>query len=322
MKIALVGPGIMEIPPKGWGAVESLIWDYATELGELGHEGTIINTPDKAQIIRDLTKEKYDFIHVHYDVFYDIMDYIHKACPDAKLAISSHYPYIDQPDRHPYDGYDKIYKWLIENDKYYNFCISYKDYETYKRDGANVDKLLVCPNGAQHRDYHFTEKPLKPSWTLYLGRIEPRKRQYLYQDIYGVEFVGKYTDTTSFDRNRDCYLGQWEHEYKLQHVTDYGNMMLLSDGENGTPLVIKEALVAGLGVVVSKYAAHDLDTSLPFVTVIPDDKWEDIEYVQMKLIENRKISVTMRKEIRQYGVDNFSWQKLVKTYVENIEGME
>ena len=33
------------------GAVESLIWDYATELGELGHEGTIINTPDRTQII-------------------------------------------------------------------------------------------------------------------------------------------------------------------------------------------------------------------------------------------------------------------------------
>ena len=79
MKIALVGPGIMEIPPKGWGAVESLIWDYATELGELGHEGTIINTPDRTQIIRELSEEKYDFIHVHYDVFYDIMDYIHKV---------------------------------------------------------------------------------------------------------------------------------------------------------------------------------------------------------------------------------------------------
>ena len=45
----------------------------------MGHEGTIINTPDRTQIIRDLTKEKYDFIHVHYDVFYDIMDYIHTA---------------------------------------------------------------------------------------------------------------------------------------------------------------------------------------------------------------------------------------------------
>ena len=75
-------------------------------------------------------------------------------------------------------------------------------------------------------------------------------------------------------------------------------------------------------MVVSKYAAHDLDKSLPFVTVIPDDKWNDIEYVEQELKKNRDISVTMRKEIRQYGVDNFSWQKLVKTYVENIEGME
>ena len=73
---------------------------------------------------------------------------------------------------------------------------------------------------------------------------------------------------------------------------------------------------------MSKYAAHDLDKSLPFVTVIPDDKWNDIEYVEQELKKNRDISVTMRKEIRQYGVDNFSWQKLVKTYVENIEGME
>ena len=99
-------------------------------------------------------------------------------------------------------------------------------------------------------------------------------------------------------------------------------MLLLSDGENGTPLVIKEALIAGLGVVVSKYAAHDLDKSLPFVTVIPDDKWNDIEYVAEELKRNRELSVTMRKDIRQYGVDNFSWQKLVKTYGENIEGME
>ena len=288
MKIALVGPGIIEIPPKGGGAVESLIWDYATELGELGHEGSIINTPDRDQIIRELTAEPFDYIHVHYDVFYDMMDLIHEKCPNAKLAISSHYPYIDQPDRHPHDGYYRIYKWLIQNDKYYN----------------------------------FEENPGKPDWTLYLGKIEPRKRQHVYQCIYGIEFVGHYTNTTSFNPNLKDYLGEWSHQHKLQHVTDYGNMLLLSDGENGTPLVIKEALIAGLGVVVSKYAAHDLDKSLPFVTVIPDDKWNDIEYVSEELKRNREISVTMRKDIRQYGGDNFSWQVLVKKYVENIEGMQ
>lgn len=321
MKIALVGPGIIPIPPKGWGAVESLIWDYATELGELGHEGSIINTPDPNQIIRELQSDDYDFIHVHYDVFYPLMDYIHSACPKAKLAISSHYPYIDQPEKHKYDGYDRIYEWLIHNDKYYNFCISRKDYETYKADGAPLDKLLVCENGASHRSYVFHEKAVKPDKTLYLGKIEPRKRQYVYQSIDSIEFVGHYTNTTSFDPNKN-YLGEWEHEHKLQHVTDYGNMLLLSDGENGTPLVIKEALISGLGVVISQYAAHDLDKSLPFVTVIPDDKWNDVEYVEKELIKNREISITMRSEIRSYGVNNFSWEHLVKLYVKNIEEMK
>jgi glycosyltransferase involved in cell wall biosynthesis len=321
MKIALIGPGIIEIPPKGWGAVESLIWDYATELGELGHEGVIINTPDPNEIIRELKKDDYDFIHVHYDVFYPLMDYIHSTCPQAKLAISSHYPYIDQSEKHKYDGYDRVYEWLISNNKYYNFCISKKDYETFKRDGAPVDKLLVCENGASHRSYVFNENATKPNHTLYLGKIEPRKRQYLYQSIDSVEFVGHYTNTTSFDPGKN-YLGEWEHEHKLQHVTDYGNMLLLSDGENGTPLVIKEALICGLGVVVSQYAAHDLDQSLPFVTVIPDDKWNDVEYVEEKLIENRKISVSMRSQIRDYGVHNFSWEHLVKLYVKNIEEMK
>ena len=90
MNIALVGPGIIEIPPKGWGAVESLIWDYATELDELGHEGVIINTPDRSQIIRELSEEQYDFIHVHYDVFYDIMDYIRLTRPAAKPVSYTH----------------------------------------------------------------------------------------------------------------------------------------------------------------------------------------------------------------------------------------
>ena len=44
MKIAIVGPGIMPIPPTGWGAVEILIWDQKLALEELGHEVRIVNT--------------------------------------------------------------------------------------------------------------------------------------------------------------------------------------------------------------------------------------------------------------------------------------
>ena len=67
MKIAFIGPGILPIPPNGWGAVELLVWEYAKELGELGHSGTIINTPDHDQIIRELTEDgiEYDYDSCH-----------------------------------------------------------------------------------------------------------------------------------------------------------------------------------------------------------------------------------------------------------------
>ena len=32
MKIVLIGPGIMPIPPTGWGAVEILVWDTKLSL--------------------------------------------------------------------------------------------------------------------------------------------------------------------------------------------------------------------------------------------------------------------------------------------------
>ena len=95
----------------------------------------------------------------------------------------------------------------------------------------------------------------------------------------------------------------------------------MSDGENGTPLVVKEALVNGLGVVISKYAAHDLP-ELPFVTVIPDDKLEDIPYVEEKIKENREVAIGMRDDIREYAIENFSWEGLVKLYADNIEKLE
>ena len=88
MKLALVGPGIMPIPPDGWGAVESLIWDYSVELRELGHDGVIINTPNWNDIIQYLNEDQYDFVHVHYDVFFPLLDMISEETKVRKFEIS------------------------------------------------------------------------------------------------------------------------------------------------------------------------------------------------------------------------------------------
>ena len=41
MNIALIGPGIMPIPPKGWGGVEHLIWNFSQQLKKVGDEVTV-----------------------------------------------------------------------------------------------------------------------------------------------------------------------------------------------------------------------------------------------------------------------------------------
>lgn len=321
MNIALIGPGILPIPPDGWGAVESLIWDYSLELDELGHEGIITNTQDWDEIISELNSDTFDFVHLHYDVFYPLLDRIQEETKIKKLGMSSHYPYIDQQHMHQKDGYDKIFDFVIKNNKYYIFCISKKDYNTFKDNGANEDFLILSENGANHKRFEYSNNPIKSNKSLYLGQIYHRKKQWLYQDIDCIDFVGKIMGQTPFDPTKN-YLGEWSDEYKRQNFTHYGNLVLLSDGENGTPLVVKEAMINGLGVVISKYAAHDLTDDLPYVTVIPDDKLENIDYVREKIEENREISLSMRNEIRQYAIDNFSWESLVKLYAKNIEKCE
>ena len=51
------------------------------------------------------------------------------------------------------------------------------------------------------------------------------------------------------------WLQEWSKDKLYNELTDYGNLVLLSDGE-AHPLVCLEAFAAGLGVVVSEWAAQ------------------------------------------------------------------
>ena len=65
----------------------------------------------------------------------------------------------------------------------------------------------------------------------------------------------------------------------------------------------------------------NLDLSKPFITVIPDNKLEDTEYLKEKIEENRKVSLGMRKEIREYCFTNFDWSSIIKQYKEIINSI-
>jgi glycosyltransferase involved in cell wall biosynthesis len=309
MKISIIGPGIMPIPPHGWGAVESLIWDYKIELERLGHNVQIVNTPNKQEILNQVNNFNPDFVHLQYDDFFDIMPDI--TCKNK--AATTHYGYLEQPNR--YGGYGKVIMGFIEG-SFNVICLSDGIKKIYEQFGANTNRLYVVGNGARKDMFRFTDSPTKPDKSIYLAKITDRKRQWMYQSIESIDFAGN-KDDHRFNYNKPNYLGEWSKETLYNSLTNYSNLVLLSDGE-ADPLVTKEALIAGLGVVISQYSTANLDTSLPFISVIPENKIGDLYYVRSVIESNRNTSNEMRNQIREYGIANFAWKNVVKKYMEVV----
>jgi hypothetical protein len=318
MNIAFIGPGIMPIPPTGWGAVEMLIWDYAKVLGELGHTGVIINTPDRDQILEELKQEEFDIVHLHYDVFHDIIPEILNSI-SGKLIVSSHYPYINCPDMWKMDNYSPIVKSYVNNENFHIFSSTQNDIDTFVKFGANPDHCWLSRLGVLPDSYQFDETATYDR-TLSFSQICDRKRQYLIQDFDNVDFIGR-MEYGKFS-NRTNYREEMPREKLNTEITKYSNFTLLSSVENTTPLVVKEALICGLGVVVSEQVSVELDVSLDFIDVIPENRVENLSYVKDVLEKNKEYSVKNRNKIRDYGIKTFGLSNILKfEYVPKLQSL-
>ena len=309
MKISIIGPGLMPIPPKGWGAVESLIWDMANALKDLGQEVQIINTTDPNKVLAAIKEFDPDFVHINYDDFIVLYPHI-----DKPKAMTSHFGYLERPDM--MNGYVNIFNKFQEI-RPNVFCLSEGIKNIYKVfSNFPEEKLFVTPNGVNVDAFNFKEEPAHPHRSMYLAKVDYRKRQHLFQNIDSLWFAGNIVDERYDTKNN--YLGEWSKEQLYKELTDYGNLVLLSDGEAHS-LVIMEAFAAGLGVVISEYARANLDLDKKFITLIPEKKIKDIDYVEGQIIRNREYSIKHRDEIREYG-KQFAWKKMLKEhYLPSIE---
>ena len=314
LRFVLVGPGILPIPPTGWGACEILIWDYACELRKLGHHVDITNTKDMDAVVRLVQEQRPDIVHIQYDDFAYIIPRIVDYC--RVVALTSHFGYLEQ--RGKWGGYEHIFKNMIcpTYPNYYHLVLSEGIASVYRQHGVDPSKIIVTPNGADASLFRWTDTPRYPDRSIVVGKMEVRKGQYRLQHHQDVWFAGNRHDD-SFDYSNPRWLGEWSKPVLYENLTDYGNLVLLSDGE-ADPLVVKEALVAGLGVVVSEWGAANLDRSQPFITVIPADRLHDTIFIDHAIRENRQRAVQMRSVIREYS-KQFEWSNLVRRYVEQLQ---
>lgn len=301
----------MPIPPTGWGAVEILIHDLRCELEVAGHEVVIVNVKDKQEIIRQVNEAKADFVHIQYDDHVDIVPSL--SC--AKVAVTSHCPYLESPEK-----WDAPYRRIVTQ-----FLTSGADVFALSPEIANVyrnavkqnagnpnlnlslDKIHVVHNGVRTDLFVYDEKPAYPNRSICLAKIEPRKRQRILQNIPDVYFAGGLHDPQF---NSQLHLGEWSKQHLYKNLTKYANLVLLSDGE-AHPLVCMEALSAGLGLVLSEFAYGNLEPSMPFIDIIPEKLINNTAYVERIIKENAARSIKMRKQIREYS-ELFSWKNVVK----------
>uniref|UniRef100_A0A6C0B8S3 Glycosyltransferase n=1 Tax=viral metagenome TaxID=1070528 RepID=A0A6C0B8S3_9ZZZZ len=311
MKIIFIGPGLSPIPPTGWGAVESLIWDYYENLKRIGIDAHIINNKDLNEVIKECNMMDADIVHIMYDDYAVISRYL--SCPT--IIYTSHYAYITNPDflkKYKY-YYQNVFLPVIENQRCLKIHALSKQIGDIYRDHGFKNEIRILSNGAREDKFRFTLEPKRSNKSVYVAKIEFRKGQYKYQSIENIDFVGNYFDSP-FLLNESNYLGEWTKPTLYESLTDYGNLILLSSGE-ADPLVVKEGLIAGLGIVVSECSSANLDLTKPFITVIPNDKLDDLLYITEKIKENRLISLSMRLEIRQYALDNFAWSAIIEKYL-------
>jgi glycosyltransferase involved in cell wall biosynthesis len=309
MKISIIGPGIMPIPPIGWGAVEILVWDTKNALEQLGHEVQIVNTKDPTQIIREINSFRPDFVHVHYDEFIGVYSYI-----QYPKAITSHFGYLERPEM--FGGYANILNAFTKV-KPNIFCLSESIKKVYKVfSDIPEDKLFLTPNGVNFSAFRKTNEPKYADRSIYLAKVDYRKRQHLFQSIGSLWYAGNIADNR-FDTTKN-YLGEWDKEQLHNNLTDYGNLVLLSDGE-AHPLVCMEALAAGLGVVVTEWGKANLDDSKEFITIIPESKVGNIEYVEKEIVRNREYSLQNRQYILEYA-EQFDWCNIIqKHYIPSVQ---
>ena len=332
MKIIICGTG-QAIPPMGYGAAEEIIWQHIQGIPKLGHEVKLVNTNnwfDINWLVNQAAQEMggCDFVAFHLDTMWPFARALSASFP---VGMTSHFPDILLPEKYNQFGYQKVVDYFVDNSHdNFNFCLSEKHRQFFADHGAKKDKLFLLKNGASE-DIKFTDSPTMADKSICLGKICARKRQEHLALLLKSKGCGQDVDycgpiaiedhNVNLQNLGNNYIGEWTRAQIENNLTNYGNSISLSVSESTTNLVVRESLVAGLGVCITETNADqlvDIDKH-PFITVIPDDKLNDAEYVNNAIQANREISLKMRPEIRQYGLDNFGWDNCVRDYLKEIE---
>ena len=308
-----VAHGDRIIPPFGWGAVEQIIWQYSTRLRSRGISVHVINRRKYGAILEVLKlslKGEADIVYCHAEKPVKILTMIAKW-RKFLLISTTHNPMTpERPD--------------AEALKALGRCCHAPFHFVGREDivplihARNPSAICVLQfNAVEIKD--FKTSPVGNGKAICVGRIQERKRQnetaHLLEGTgLACDFIGPFMgDVVISDELRKQMRGEWNRETIHGRLCDYSCLILLSKSER-QPLVVSEALAAGIPVVVSPDAAWNLDATKPYIFVVGSDN-----EVANAVTEAIAVRDRFTAEIRKYAEDSFDYEVLIDDYLSQVE---
>jgi len=265
MRIAQINLGTIEIPPKSWGAIEKVIWNYKLQLEKLGHTVDVVFP---WEVLDEHGKPKYDIIHFH------------AANQAIEKWADSNIPYVFSLHDHHVVRYGKqsqifsnnllAMKKSVASITYAEFLIDYFD---------TTDKLFYIPHGADTSIYidkeikHDKHKLLCVANNGYANDSKADRKGFRYSieaakalDLE-ITIVGPDNNNNFFDANKDLleykkinFIKNPSETELVDIYNDHTIFLHPSELEAGHPnLTLVEALSCGIPVVGTYEGRKSLD---------------------------------------------------------------
>lgn len=306
--VLFIGPGILQIPPTGWGAVETVISEQM-RLMQSSHRTMLLNS-NSVWLWFAAFRNKPDVILVHYEAFVTrtvLMNFFFSR--RAQIVWTSHYGYLGSPEMWE-ESFRRQFSRLTRVSRGIDYFVALSP-----KIASALGECLACPVKEVPNGTSFCPSPYaSPQASVaVVGKVEPRKRQWDVVQL-GLEaeihFYGEICDPRISQQDLDTERGDILFHGAVsrldlsQRLPRHAVLLHLALSE-ADALVLYEAQMAGLAIVVSRRSLGSQNATLPWIFVVDDIL--NREEIAKALKDAREYAKTGRDEISSYAKLNYSW---------------
>lgn len=319
----VIGPGMMPVPPVGWGAVETIIDEMSTQLAT-SRPTMVLNSSSLLSWFRAF-RIRHEVLHVHSDTaFVKASRWRFLNNRSTPIVIWMHDPYLDQPALWGvgfHSRWTNVKRHLRSGDVFVALSSSIASVVSQQLPNT----ILILPNASSFKP----RIELNPDRDLLvLGKVTTRKKQFELSELvlWGNEitFVGPITDQRVIESvanepqaaRSQAFVGEWTRSELAEKMSSFKVLLLASKAE-ADALVLYEAQLAGLSIVCSRHALGAQDAELPWIYTHETDA--SLEQLQQLCALAIQENVQHRPRIIDYAQDNFLWSDRIERLDECLQ---